>query len=427
MLAVEMPDRAQLHAGIVNRVDWTPTVISSAAGLQNGNNRQEGQAHTGKRSANHSGAPIRVAFVLHGMQVAGAEVLVKETIFQLRGRITPTIYCLDNVGPLGEDLRAKGCKVQCLHRRPGRDWGLVWRLARAFRHDHIEVIHAHQYSPFFYGALAGALSGTSARIILTEHGRHYPDVVSPLRRAINRLLLDRMAAAVNAVCAFSARSLCRVDGFAGKRIRVIENGIAVERYAELKHPKDLRSKLGLAPDRRYIISVARLHAVKDHATLLRAFGSVAAAHTDVDLLLVGDGPLRGELECLTRDLGLLTRVRFLGIRADVPELLCSADIFAMTSISEAASLTLLEAMAASLPVVVTGVGGNPEIVCHGREGLLVGRGRVDETAAALGQLLDDARLAKSMGTAGRARVRQHYRLERTIEAYADLYEELRRA
>lgn len=367
---------------------------------------------------------VRVGFVLHVMQVAGAEVLVKEIIQRLGRHIVPTVYCLDAVGPLGEHLRDEGVDVVCLNRRAGRDWGVARRLARDLRQRRIEVLHAHQYTPFFYAALAAPLSGCRPRLMLTEHGRHYPDVVSPLRRAVNRLVLDRQADAVNAVCGFSARSLCQVDGFAGRRIEVIENGIVVERYAPAADRAALRQRLGLARDRRYIACVGRLHPVKDQPTLLRGFAPVAAAHADVDLLLVGDGPERPKLVELASRLGIRERVHFLGVRSDVPELLQAVDLFALTSVSEAASLTLLEAMASALPVVVTAVGGNPEMVRHGQEGLLVPRGDATATAAALEQFLSDPARAAAMGAAGRARVWERYRLDYTVSRYARLYARL---
>src|SRR5262249_21457441 len=155
--------------------------------------------------------PIRVAFVLHVMQVAGAEVLVAETIRRLTGRIEPTVLCLDAVGPLGERLRSEGVPVVALERRPGRDWRLAWRMARELRTRDIGVVQPPQYTPFFYAALGRVLSGWSAKLILTEHGRHYPDVVSPIRRTVNRLALDHLANAVNACCGFSARALAQID------------------------------------------------------------------------------------------------------------------------------------------------------------------------------------------------------------------------
>ena len=222
-----------------------------------------------------------------------------------------------------------------------------------------------------------------------------------LRRTTNRLFFDRLADAVNACCAFSGQALAHVDGFSGRRIEVIENGIEVERYATVADRAALRRSLGLEPARRYIITVARFHPVKDHATLLRAFATVAAARADVDLLLAGNGDLRNNLEEQVHSAGLENRVRFLGVRTDVPALLQAADIFAMTSLSEAASLTILEAMASRLPVMVTAVGGNPEMVRDGIDGLLVPRGDAAGAAAALLRLLDNPGIAADMGAAGR--------------------------
>lgn len=355
------------------------------------------------------------------MQVAGAEVLVKETIRRLGDRIVPTVFCLDAVGRLGEEHLAAGGDLVCLHRRPGRDLKVSWRLAREVGRRGIDVLHAHQYTPFFYAALAKPLTTPRPKLILTEHGRHYPDLVSPKRRAVNRLVLDHAADAVNACCRFAAIALRDVDGFAGNRIEVIENGIDFDRYGPPADLAEQKRKLGFDPHRRYVVHVARHHPVKDQPMLLRGFATTAAAVPDVDLLMAGDGPLRGELEALARNLGIADRVKFLGIRSDVPELLKAADAFALTSVSEAASLTLLEAMATALPVVVTDVGGNPEIVRHEREGLLVPRGDAAACGAALSRLLREPNYARTLGAAARARVDTVYRLERTVDAYHALY------
>jgi glycosyltransferase involved in cell wall biosynthesis len=366
--------------------------------------------------------PPRVAFVMHVMQVAGAEVLVAETIRRLAGRIDPVVLCLDDVGALGERLLGEGVPVVSLGRRPGRDWRLVWRMARELNRREVRIIHAHQYTPFFYAALARLASGRAAKVILTEHGRHYPDVVSPLRRIVNRLALDRLADAVNACCDFSAGALARLDGFSRRRIEVIPNGIELGRYGPAADRAALRRSLGLEPTRRYVVTVARFHPVKDHATSLRGFAQVARARPDLDLLLAGDGPLRGDVAELARALGVERRVHFLGVRPDVPDLLRAADLFVLTSLSEAASLTVLEAMASSLPVVVTAVGGNPEMVRDGVEGLLVPRGDSAGVAAACMRLLDDPAAAAAMGAAGRARVKERYQLGQTIENYWRLYQ-----
>lgn len=368
---------------------------------------------------------IRVGFVVHVMQVAGAEVLVRETIRRLGSAIQPTIFCLDAVGKIGEELIAEGVDLVCLNRRPGWDFSVSQRLSIAIRERQIEVLHAHQYGPYFYSALAKALTFPKMpRLILTEHGRHYPDNVSPIRRATNRLLLDRLADRVNACCRFSARALSHVDGFAGARIQVIANGIDLTKYQIPSDKSAAKVAFGLHADRQYIVHVARHHPVKDQPTLIRGFAQVAKDMSHVDLLLAGDGPQRPALEQLVGDLGITDRVRFLGIRSDVANILQCADIFALTSISEAASLTLLEAMATSLPSVVTAVGGNPEIVRDGMEGLHIPRGDAMACARALMQLVREPEFARRLGNAARKRVENHYRLEQTLASYHKLYREL---
>ena len=364
---------------------------------------------------------IRVGLVVHAMRVAGAEVLVTQIIRQLADRIEPTVFCLEEVGALGHQLRDRGIDVVSFGRRPGLDVRVAWQMSRELRARRISVLHTHQYSPFFYSALARVLSGTSVRIVFTEHGRHHPDLVSRRRRVANRLVFERLADEVNAVSRFSADSLRDVEGFEHSRIDVIENGIETGRYEAVADRDGLRRTIGLDRRRRYIANVARFHPVKDQATLLRAFRQVADVRADADLLLVGDGPLRPQLEQLARELHVGDRVRFLGVRPDVPDILRAVDVFALTSVSEAASITLLEAMAARLPVVVTAVGGNPEIVRHDVDGFLVPRADAPACASALLRVLDDARGASAMGAAGAARVREHYRLDRTIERYFAIY------
>jgi glycosyltransferase involved in cell wall biosynthesis len=172
--------------------------------------------------------------------------------------------------------------------------------------------------------------------------------------------------------------------------------------------------------------VARLHPVKDQETLIRGFAAVARSRDDVDLLLVGDGPLRGDLEQMVEGLRLSGRVQFLGIRPDVPEILRCAEAFVLTSLSEAASLSLLEAMASGLPSVVTDVGGNSEMVRDRLEGFLVPRGDHASIASAILRLLDHPAEAAVMGDAARSRVEEQYQLDRTIDTYMDLYRDLTR-
>ena len=362
--------------------------------------------------------PIHVGFVVHSMQMAGAERLVVETIRRLGDRILPTVFCLDTVGLLGTDLQRENIDVVAFGRRPGLDLSVARRLATEIARRNIAVIHAHQYTPFFYAALAKLLRRGRPRLILTEHGRHYPDIVSAQRRLGNRMLLGRLADRINAVCAFSADALAANDGFARDRIDVIPNGIAFDQFEHSQPAGDLGS------ERRYVTCIARFHPVKDHATLLRGFAMIAPAFPDVDLVLAGDGPLRIDLETLAQTLRISGRVRFLGVRRDIPAILKASAVFCLTSVSEAASLTVLEAMASGVPTVLTNVGGNPELVEDRVHGLLVPRADPAGAAAALRTLLDDPRYAAGLAAAAADRVRQHFLLETTVARYDTLYAQL---
>src|SRR5262249_59517619 len=111
----------------------------------------------------------------------------RELIRRLAGRITPTVFCLDAVGRIGEEMLREGVDLVCFDRKPGRDWGVSRRMAAAIRQRGLDIVHAHQYSPFFYAALAKVLAPRRPRLILTEHRRHSPARVSPAPRAVNRL------------------------------------------------------------------------------------------------------------------------------------------------------------------------------------------------------------------------------------------------
>ena len=367
---------------------------------------------------------IRVAYVMHVMQVAGAEVLVSEIIRRSSGHLDPVIVCLDEVGALGEQLQGEGVPVEVLGREPGLDLRLAQRLGSALRRHRPHVVHAHQYTPFFYAAASRLIASQPSGLIFTEHGRHFPDVVSRRRKLMNRLLFSRLATEINACSRFSGRALSEVDGFPAHRVEVIENGIAIDRYGLEVEKVALREKLGWSVGSQVVICVARFHPVKDHVTLLEAFRRVKGNHPRAELVLVGDGPERSKLEGLIRSAGLESSVSMPGIRSDISDLLAASDVFAMTSLSEAASLTILEAMASRLPVVVTDVGGNPEMVRHGQDGFLVPRGDAAAAAEAIAELLDSRTVSSAMGESARNRVEDRYDLDLTVARHMEVYDRI---
>ncbi len=188
--------------------------------------------------------------------------------------------------------------------------------------------------------------------------------------------------------------------------------------------RTLRARLGLTEGTRYVACIARFHPVKDHATLVRAWRRVTEQVKDAKLLLVGDGPERPTIEAKCRELGVQESVEFWGIRHDVADILRAVDVFALTSLSEASSLTLLEAMASECPSVVTNVGGNAEHLTHGEHGFLAPRGDVESIAQFLCKLLNDDRLSQKMGQAARSRVIKNFALSAAVQSYAKFFKQL---
>lgn len=369
-----------------------------------------------------------IAHLLHRLDVAGAELLAVELAEALGSRYRFVFVCLDGGGAMVQKLRQQGATVHELCRRPGIDFALSRSLGRLLVQEQVQAVHAHQYTPFFYAALARMLpsaGGFRGRILFTEHGRHYPDRRKLSHLLVNRLLLRR-GDAVTAVGEFVKRSLVRCEGIPEGRIQVIRNAppTRLPGAATAEDRQAVRGELGLRMEQPVVLQVARFHPVKDHGTAIRAFAQVSRQLPEAALLLAGDGVLRAQSESLVAELGLGGCVRFLGVRPDVPRLLAAADVFLLSSLSEGISLTLLEAMQAAVPIVATDVGGNAEVVLHGQTGLLSPRQDADALAANLLTLLRDAGLRERLGAAGRAHLEVRFSRKKMIADYDGLYASL---
>ncbi|NLF29964.1 MAG: glycosyltransferase [Planctomycetes bacterium] len=365
---------------------------------------------------------LRVLHVLHSLDTGGAERIVCDLARRRAAELISGAVCLDRLGSLAATAREAGMALFCTHRREGLDLRQIGRLASVIRRFEPDVIHAHQYTPYFYAALAASAAG-AGRIVFTEHGRHWPDRVSPSRQAINQVLRLRRDR-ITAVCRFAADALRRTERLAGRDVRIIPNGVCCDLYDRPRRRDWLAAQLGVAEPGLVCLQVGRFHPVKDHATGLRAFARVRAAHPEARLVLVGDGPQRPAIEDLVRALDLADAVHLLGERPDVSDLLAAADVFVLSSLSEAASLSILEAMSAALPVAATDVGGNREIVLDGRTGLLSPRANPCALAASLGRLLADADLRRRMGQAGRRRARAMFDQARMHDDFVALYRQM---
>jgi glycosyltransferase involved in cell wall biosynthesis len=244
--------------------------------------------------------------------------------------------------------------------------------------------------------------------------------------AFNRLVL-RHSDRVTAVGDFVKDALVRNEGIADRRVQVIHNGIDPARFARdtmAAQRVAVRAELGLDPHQPVLLQVARFHPIKDHDTSICALARVLSHAPQTVLLLAGDGPTRANAEALAAQLGVADQVRFLGVRTDVPSLTAAADLFVLSSLCEGISVTLLEAMAAGLPIVATDAGGNGELVEHGHNGWLARTGSAASLADHLLSLLRDPDLRRRFGERGRRRLLKRFTEKRMHSQYERLYEQM---
>jgi glycosyltransferase involved in cell wall biosynthesis len=365
-------------------------------------------------------APPRVLQVVLSLHPGGTERLVVDLVTRLHDVSPMAVCCLDDRGRWGEDLAARGIGVTALGRAPGFHPLLARRVAGAARAHGATVVHAHHYSPFVYGAVA-RLFGSGAGVVFTEHGRLSDAGPSPKRRTANRVLAP-MAARVFAVSE-NVRTHLVGEGFAPEAVGVIYNGIDIGPPPPPGTRARIRAALGAGEAACVVGTIARLDAVKDLGTLI---GAIAAADdARVHLVVVGDGDERAPLAQRAAGLGVAGRVHFTGYRDDARDWLAGCDIYANSSISEGVSLTILEAMAAGLPIVATAVGGTPEVV-DGSCARLVPARDPRALARALLELTTDPGLRRALGAAARQRVQARFTIDRMVQDYSTVYADVSR-
>ena len=364
-----------------------------------------------------------ICHVLHTLHVGGGEVLARAFALENKDEFRPVFAVLDDLGGLGRELRDAGHTVKVIGRRAGFDLLCALRLGRFFREQRVSLIHAHQYGPLCYSALA-RLPSARLPILFTEHGRDFPDYRRWKRVLANRLLLGRRDRFV-AVGRFVRQALIEYEGLPADRVEVIYNGSDLSAYDPRRPLRAaVRAELGLDSSALVVMQVARLNRLKDHPTAICAMELLRATTPGATLVIVGDGEERPALERLINALGLADAVRLLGTRPDVPRLLQAADVFLLTSISEGIPLTLIEAMATGLPCVATSVGGVPEVIANGRTGLLLRAADPADVATKLKTLLADGNLRRTMGQAGLARGYRQFSDVQMHAAYQACYREM---
>jgi glycosyltransferase involved in cell wall biosynthesis len=354
--------------------------------------------------------PLRVLHIISSLQIGGLEQFAVRLAREQRSRGHDVAVMALQGGPLSAETEAFGVRALVLGGNNAPLRALRGAVRMALLRPH--VVHAHNETTLHYASLAKMV--TAARLVMTYHGRGRGGARRPRASEWRR---------TDAVVVVSEAVIPEIESpIVHGRISVIKNGVEASKPSCRR--EEIRARLELG-DRPTGIIAARLDGLKGHDTLLRALARVRQRSLPVTVLIAGDGAERPALETLARDLGLGGEsVRFLGFRSDVGDLLAAADFFVLPSLTEGLPLSILEAMSHGLPIIATPVGGIPEVVRDGEEGVLVPVGDEAVLAAAISRLAGDSDAARRLGRCGRERVRTEFSFERMTAEYDRLYHRL---
>lgn len=379
------------------------------------------QASEAQKFVYSPSSPVTILSLFSGDIWAGAEKMIFALLKGLSKDPDLKIVALAfNEGVLVESLRSLGIEVIVLDESRHSIFGLLLRAYRLFRGRGIQLIHSHGYKANILAWLLSRLVG-GARLVATVHS--LPEAafresgLSQIADKVKRLLEDRILrrsfSRVIVVSQDIRNVLIRDRGYSAASTELIYNGIELP----LHRPEDMAAR----PQCVHVGNVGRLVPVKDFPLFIRIATEIRAQVSNVRFSVLGDGPMKEELVRLVKDLKMETHIQFETPRPDPLPYFHSLDIYLNTSVHEGLPLSILEAMACGRPVVAPCVGGIPEIITNGEDGLLVKSGDVAEFVAACLQLIRSDALRQRLGAKAVQRVSAMFSSEGMTMLYRTLY------
>ncbi len=378
---------------------------------------------------------IKILYVIGTLEIGGTEGQLVELVCRLdRSRFSAVVVCLSSAGALAERLTGAGVRVDVvgLHgsggprlvdllRRTPATLSAFRRLVRQIRMENPVIVHGLLFSAYVLGAFAARVAGVPI-VVASRRSLGLFKASQPLYLLPERIA-SRMTDLVIANSEAVRRDVLREKGLPADKVIVIHNGLEVDTFP-LSPNHRMRESLGLLPRQPVVAVVANFIHYKGHRFFVEAWARVVQVLPEAVALLIGEGPLRAEVQAQVEALGLGRSISFLGLRHDVPALLTLPDLVVHPSLQEGFSNAILEAMAAGKPVVATEVGGTPEAVVHGETGLLVPPRDSQALAEGILWLLQHPTEAARFGAAGRRRVTERFDLATMVRQYEAVYERL---
>jgi glycosyltransferase involved in cell wall biosynthesis len=365
---------------------------------------------------------LSILHVVNSLETGGLERFVVDLAAAQHAAGHRVHVCaLHGSGPLEAELRSFSIQVSHVGKGQGVDVPALVKLRRTLAEAGRGVVHTHNALAHYYSCLASIALRRIGPIVNTRHDMG-GDFSKDLAERLYRLAMLRTAHVVS-VSKASADVLLAEKVVAEERLSVIPNGIPAKpdkRDNSVQRPR-ARSLLNVGDSTVVFGAVGRLAPVKNHKGLLEAFSTLARAREGVRLVIVGDGPLRDELEAQRERLACADCVTMLGARSDVRELLPGLDVFLQPSFSESYSIALVEAAAAGLPMIATDVGGNAEIVQDRWTGRIVPTGDLDALCSAMNEMAECPQTRAEYGRRAEEWFDKHARIEASASAYEALY------
>ncbi len=374
----------------------------------------------------NSNKKIRLAHIQLLPIMSGVQRAMLDILLRLDKKKFEVLVICQGEGELTENLRKNNIKYFCVPSlkreiHPFYDVVAFFKLTKILKDNDIQIIHTHSSKPGILGRFAASVAGVKVRVH-TVQGFAFHEF-SPRKKVFIFSLVERLAGLVSDKIIFVNKKdyqFAHKNKLAAeeKLIR-IPNGI--ELNGQFTRRGDFFDILGFEKKHKIIGSVGRLWQQKAPQYFIQAIPYVLKKHPEARFVLTGDGPLENELRKLASRLGVEKYVRFLGWRKDAKKVLSGYDVFVQTSLWEGLSLSIMEAMAAEKPVVVTDIKGNNELVVDGETGFLVPPKQPEKLAEKINFLLDQPDLAKKMGIAGRKRMEKYFDIEQVADKIEKLY------
>jgi len=368
---------------------------------------------------------IKVIFLITDLPRDGAQRQLLELVKGLdKRRFQPIVLTLNPGGYLEQEFkRVRGVHLLSVGRKGKYDFLCFFRVLRIMRRMKADVVQPFLTPATLFGLVPALFCRTPVKIVTERNG---PQIRAGTGQRLYLKAEDMLSRFADWAISNSraGRDFLIQRGIKPSRVKVIYNGINLDRlHPDRESVERVRQKIGIPQGGKVVGMMARMFPPKNHALFLQAAALVNQSAPQTRFALLGDGPLRGSLEEMSRKLRLESEIVFLGEQQDVGTYLSSFDIAVMSSDTEGCSNSLLEAMALGIPVIATDVGGNREVVSPGENGLLVPPGNAEALAKAIITVLENPGLVKSMGEKARQRVVTEFSLERMVSQYESLYQE----